>query len=74
MHSDVEIDQSSIRQAEHKAVNTKLLPFFPGLLDKGSTGHIENLLLYVDFHQKFCLLLYCSQVLEGMGVLKANAT
>jgi hypothetical protein len=54
-------------------MNTKLLTIFPSLLDKGRTGHVEDLFFDINFHQQFRLFLNCGQVLEGMGMLVTNS-
>jgi hypothetical protein len=53
-------------------MNSKLLSIFPGSLYERSTGHIEDLLLHVNFYKQLSLLLSSNQILECMGVLVAN--
>ncbi len=74
MQGNVEINESSICQAEYKSMNAKLLAVSPSLLHKRCAGYIEDLLLHVDFHQQLGLFINCGQVLEGMGVFVSNTT
>ena len=48
---NVQVNQPSVFEAEHKSVDAQLPSALPGLLHEGSTRHIEHLLLDIDLYE-----------------------
>jgi hypothetical protein len=51
VEGDVEVEQFAVVKTVDQAVNAQFLTVLPCLLDEGSAGDVEDLLLYVDLNQ-----------------------